>query len=417
MLPWLVYSYRNLFRNKRRSLYIFLIIGFGFAAINTFAGFKKYIYSTLSESYIYTAANGHITIHLDETALENSLDNANKHYISKDDISKLSKIADNYDDVTLIYPTLYLTGLISDGESSTIFIGVAAVPSEFYYVQEQAKGMLSKLQYFDGNKLDDNLAHGIGVSRKLAKKLGIGIGSSILLMAPSINGQLNTLEVNVVQFTDTTQELLDDKLIIMPLELARSLLMTDGASRLHFLLNNGTDIDKFKSLITDLAININDELQVSTWRELSPFYVKVEKMFHVIFFFMFLIVSTVVIMSVVNTVSMSIYERTSEIATMRTLGAARRLIVKVFSIEGAFLGVFGCFFGLFLWLIVFGIISFVEPNWVPPQITRNIPLEIHADFLFIFQSACIIIFLTIMSGIIPAYRIATYNIVKGLGHV
>ena len=246
MIHWFAYSYRNLFRNKRRSLYTILVISLGFAAINVFGGFTKYIFSNLSESYIYTAANGHLTIYKGDPELVSSIENPNDSLIGFEDIAAIKKIVNDHGNINMIFATIYLSGMVSNGETSTIFIGLAAVPSELYQVQGNASGMLATLKYFDGNKLTDDNKGGIGVSRKLANKLGISIGSSLVLMAPTITGQINSIEAQVVQFTDTTQELLDDKLVLVPLELARSLLMSDGATRLHITLNEKIELEKFR---------------------------------------------------------------------------------------------------------------------------------------------------------------------------
>ena len=64
-------------------------------------------------------------------------------------------------------------------------------------------------------------------------------------------------------------------------------------------------------------------------------------MFDMIFFFIFTIVLVIVVMSVVNTMSMTVMERTREIGTMRALGFKRAGVKLLFSIEGMLLGFSG----------------------------------------------------------------------------
>ena len=74
-------------------------------------------------------------------------------------------------------------------------------------------------------------------------------------------------------------------------------------------------------------------LEIKEWVELAPFYVKAKKMFEFIFVFVFIIVLTVSVMSVINTLGMSIMERTQEIGTMRALGAQRGFVWRMFMVE------------------------------------------------------------------------------------
>ena len=62
MTTWLKIAFRNLIKNRRRSLFTVVAIGLGFAAANVFGGFSNYIASSLSDSFIYAQGHGHLTI-------------------------------------------------------------------------------------------------------------------------------------------------------------------------------------------------------------------------------------------------------------------------------------------------------------------------------------------------------------------
>ena len=62
MVAWIRFAFRNLLRNRRRSLYTMIAVAMGYAAINLFGGFTAYIFTNLRESFIYIEANGHLTI-------------------------------------------------------------------------------------------------------------------------------------------------------------------------------------------------------------------------------------------------------------------------------------------------------------------------------------------------------------------
>ncbi len=418
MLAWMRFALFNLFRNRRRSLYAIIIVAVGFAGINIFGGFTKYIFSNLRESYIYTMGSGHLQIAKQrETLIPDTSSNPLDTLLSPEDISMIRKAIMEIGDTIMIYQTMYLSGLISNGDISTIFVSLAAVPSEFYAVQGKASGMLSRLEYFDGEKLNDDFSGGIGIGRGLANKLNRKLGATVSLLVPTVQGHINTMDAKIVQFSDTTQELLDDKLVLMPMSLAQALYMFEGAGRVHVLLNDEDDIEEFQQRLASRLRDLGMEATVFTWKEISPFYTKVERMFQVIFFFIFLVVSSIVMISIINTLTMAILERTREIGTMRALGANRPNILLLFSLESGILGVFGCVLGLIIWGIVMVVFNHLSPVWTPPQISRSIPLEIHADPFYLFLTAMILILLSFLSGLLPARRIAFQEISEALRHV
>jgi putative ABC transport system permease protein len=80
------------------------------------------------------------------------------------------------------------------------------------------------------------------------------------------------------------------------------------------------------------------ELDIKTWKELDPLYTRIKDMFDIMFLFIFVIVFVVAVMSIVNTMSMAVLERTREIGTLRALGVKRPGIVRIFALESAMLG-------------------------------------------------------------------------------
>jgi putative ABC transport system permease protein len=122
-------------------------------------------------------------------------------------------------------------------------------------------------------------------------------------------------------------------------------------------------------------------------------------------------------MSVINTISMAVMERTIEIGTLRALGLKRRGIIKLFAIESALLGLFGSVLGVcFTWMSLI-IVAVVRPTWVPPPITRRVPLEVYIVPEYMVVSALLLVFLSLVAAILPARKAARMDIVDALGHV
>ena len=415
MMTWIKLALRNLFRNGRRSLFTILAIGVGFLAVNTLGGFTRYIFTSLKDSYIYAEANGHLTVFksgfLDHGKLEPT-----KYLLSDGDVTAMRKILARHPEVVVVTPQLQISGLLSNGKVSTIFIAAGRVPSDIQAIASHAVGVMGKAKLYDGAPLSDQLSYGIGVAHGLAKQLNLKLGSSAVAMSPTISGQINALDAQLVQLIDAPDEALDGTFAAVPLKFAQDLYDTTSVDRLTVLLRNDDATVAMRDTLAGEFAQAGLSVDVQTWNELSPFYTKVKKMFNVIFFITFLIVFTIVVMSIVNTISMAIMERTREIGTLRALGVKRRGIVALFALESLMLGAFGAVLGVVLNLAVLGAVDYFQPTWVPPQVSRQIPLQIYLVPDYWLYSVLLLLCLSLLSALLPARKAARMVIVGALAY-
>jgi putative ABC transport system permease protein len=226
-------------------------------------------------------------------------------------------------------PQLQISGLLSNGQVSTIFVASGRVPSDIAKIAGLANDGQG-VRMYDGRALADENRQGIGVSHGLAKVLGLKLSATAVAMAPTVGGQINALDASLVQLVDAPIEALEDKLAVVPLAFAQELYDTAGVDRVTLLLTRSALPETLRQRLAAEFREAGLELDMRTWTELSPFYTKAKKMFDVIFVVSFLIVFTIVVMSVVNTFTMAVLERTREIGTLRALGMKRRGIVGLF---------------------------------------------------------------------------------------
>jgi putative ABC transport system permease protein len=415
MLTWITLAVRNLFRNWRRSLFTIFAIGLGFLAVNALGGFTAYIFTSLKDSYIYAEANGHLTIFktgfLDKGKLDPTL-----YLLTEEQLKAIRQVLSRHREVVVATPQLQISGLFSNGQVSTIFVASGRVPSDINAISRRGTGPMKKVKLYDGEPLTDDVIYGIGVSHGLAQQLGLKLGSSAVAMAPTISGQINALDAQLVQMIDAPIEALEDKLATVPLKFAQNLYDTTSVDRVTVLLENNDQTYSMRTLLASEFAAAGLNVEIKTWNELSPFYSKVKKMFDVIFFITFLIVFTIVVMSVVNTITMAVMERTREIGTLRALGMKRRGIIALFSLESMILGGFGSLLGASLTLLVVYLISLLQPTWIPPQIAREVPLQIHLVPDYWAYSFILLLLLSLLSAILPARKAARLEITSALGY-
>lgn len=414
-MTWIKLAIRNLFRNYRRSLFTVLAIGLGFAAVNILGGFTAYIFNNLRDSFIYLQANGHLTV-FNAGFLEEGKLNPTKYLLDEKETKLIEDIIRRYPEVLVITPQLNISGLLSNGKVSTIFLAAGRVPSDVRLISSHARGMIATLQTFNGRPLEDNVTYGVGLSRGLAKQFKFDVGSNPIAMSSTVSGQVNAVDTQVFQLFDSSNEALDDKLMLVPLKFAQELYDTTSVDRINILLDRTDMTDDVRKRLSKDFSDAGLQVDIKTWNELNPFYTKVRNMFQVIFLFAFLIVFTIVVMSVINTVSMAIMERTREIGTLRALGLKRRGIERLFAMESMFLGIIGSVLGIILTLVAWAAIMTLKPTWVPPQIASRIPLEVYLVPEYMAFSLVSLVVLSLLAASLPARKAARMQIVSALGH-
>jgi len=407
---------RNLLKNRRRSLYAILAIGLGFTAVNLFGGFTRYINSSLRDGFIYSQGQGHLTIFRKGFLEEGGTDPV-RYLLRRTEEDSIRAILADQPEVLLTTPQLQISGLLTDGRNSTIFIATGHVPSELRTITSRAPGMLGRLTPFRGRALEDSLAYGVGLSSGLAHLLHLELGDGAIAMAPTVDGRINALDAEVFQTFESTVEVLNDKLMAVPLTFAHDLYDTQRNDRLTVLLEKTSQTRKTAARLKALFANRGMDLEIRTWEDLSVLYTKVRNMFDIIFLFLFVIVLVISGMSVVNTINMAVMERIREIGTFRALGMRRHRIVRLFAVESGLLGAAGSVFGALLTLTCWLAVRLAHPTWSPPIITSRLPLEIHLVPEYFALSFLFLVLLSVAAAGVPARRAVRGNIVEALGHV
>jgi putative ABC transport system permease protein len=404
-------------KNWRRSGITCLAIGLGFAAVNLFGGFTEYMYRGNREVAIYANAQGHLTIFKKGFLEEGTLDPA-RYLLTPDEMKMIKEICQKNPLITLITPQLQITGLVTNGEVSTIFVAQGIVPSASAVFARSSTFLKDEMKRsFEGRNLEDNTVYGVGMARGLARLLDLKIGSNAVAFSNTVNGQMNALDLEVFQLFDTPSDVMNDKFMRVPFSFAQALYDTDRADRIAILLNQTKYAESIRKQLQSAFKKKGMEVEIKTWNELSDWYRKVKDMFDVIFLFLFAIVFIIVVMSVVNTMSMAVLERTREIGTLRALGLKCRGVVKLFAIESGLLGVLGSIGGLLLTFLGWAVVDICKPTWVPPGITRRVPIIIEFVPEFMLDSFFFLLVLCLISSLVPARRAAQQNVVEALGHV
>jgi putative ABC transport system permease protein len=412
MKKWTKLAMRNIMRNKRRSATTLLAIGVGFAAITLFYGYMSDVYRGLRMSAVQGEGLGHLTIYKQGWLEKGKLD-PERYMFSQAEIERVKRLAEEEKDVILATPQIQVSGLVSNGTVSMIFIAQGVIPKD----DATIKGTWAALRPITGEPLSERKSYGVEVAHDLAKYLNLGPGKDGVVMAATLGGQMNAMDAQVVGVYDSGSDATNDKYMRFTFDFAQSLYDTRMAEKIVVLLDDWRKTERMRSVLRTKLSHAGIEGEIKTWNELSLFYTKVRAMFGMIFLFIFCIVLVIVVMSTVNTMGMAVLERTREIGTLRALGLKRRGVSQLFALEGALLGLLGSLIGAALHVTVWALIRAFPPTYVPPGASSPVPLTVALAPQAVVVLVFCLILLSLVAAILPARHAAGQRVVDALGHV
>lgn len=426
-------AWRNLWRNRRRSLVTIISLAFGFSAIALFAGYTGSTYVALANAAIHAEAVGHLTINKTGWQTQGKL-YPSKFLLTEVEIAAVNKIIQKSLKGSHVLPRMSASGLLSNGRASTIFMAIGISPADQLIVRGPFRNL--------PGALEANKSNGITLAQGLAETLDLHVGDSASVLSSTIHGQANAADVDLSGVVNTNNVATNDKLAVMPLALAQDLMDAKGrAEMLTVLLPTGsepsanlTEVQRMRLVYTGSAPDetesaaIRDKLvsqfkaagldmEVRTWQEMSAFYRQVKSLYDMIFVLMLAVVLAIVVLSIANAMSMAVVERTREIGTLRAIGLRRSGIASLFILEAVLLVVVGTLTGLLLTSLARYGVNAADIRYVPPSATSPVSLYIGFDSPRTMTAAGVLGVLAVVAAFLPARRAARNPIIESLGHV
>lgn len=308
--------------------------------------------------------------------------------------------------VVSVAPRLAFSGLASFGENTVPFIGEGVSP-------EGEKPISARINIDQGRDMASDNEASVLLGEGLAKSLGANIGDAIVLLVTTAKGGANATEVRVAGIFNTTSKEFDDQFLRLPIQRARKLMKVDGATSWVMLLESY----KLTSLTGEVlqAKLPAEHFQVITWNTLADFYNKTVVLFSSQIQVVKLIIGLIIVLSISNTQTMSVLERTTEIGTNLALGQRRSAVMRLFLIEGFLIGIMGGLVGALVAWIAATLISAVGLPMPPaPGMNHGFIGQILFTPKIAFDAIVLAISTTLLASILPAWKASRLNIVDAL---
>jgi len=411
MIIWLVFAYRNIFRNKRRSLMALAMIATAVSTMLLAGGFVNYSFKGLAESTV-RADTGSMQI-ANKKTFEN-VPFSKEMILSDTTRAELSRILDSNPQVDYYFDITVVDGLLSSGELSRSVI----VKATDIQAQVRLSSVFSPIVRGSiPTNLDENPFSAM-IGENLAKSLSLNIGDSITILVSTIDGGINAIDLSVVAFLKTGIPDVDSRMVIIPRQALAILQNNDAVQTRIVVLKDLLNVESVMAEINEKLINDNN-IVIKSWEDMSNYYKQVKDIYGAIFIFFFVMIFIMMLISISNTMMVVVFERVKEIGTMRSFGFSKKQLSINFTLEALLMGIMGFFIGLlsalFISYILNNVVNIVMPP--PPGMTKGYPLAIDMDFMLILLVFVVIIIVTLLSSIAPVRLATKIKIVEALGHV
>jgi ABC-type lipoprotein release transport system permease subunit len=325
-------AYRDLARNRRRSLLTLVAVALGVAMLVTLTGLYTGAIEDSIENNI-RLQTGHLQMRDDSydedkvsLAWEDLLDNA----------EELAAQVRALDGVEAASPVLWASGILSTHEES---VGVRVFGIDpLSDVHKRVRDGLVAGQYIQP---DDR--SGVLLGRRLAESMGVTVGDEISLLVNTSNQQADEATFTIRGLYSTGVPTYDDATVFLPLSKAQAFTRTEGrASAITALLDDRERADAIAQALRAPGRT------VLTWRDMNRLILQAVEMSMGVTYIMYLIVLAVVAVVIANTLLMSVFERVREMGILAALGMKGRQILAMFMLEAGTLGLVGVILGVLL---------------------------------------------------------------------
>ena len=393
---------RNLARNRNRTLVAMLTVAGGVVAFLLAGGFINWMFDNMREGTIRSQL-GHFQV-VRPGFFDKGIADPYAFLLPGKSAAEDSIVAAK--GVTTLTPRLVFSGLVSFGETTVGFAGEGIDP-----VRERP--ISTRLTIKEGRDLRDNDDNAALLGEGLAKTVGVKPGDTIVLLGTAANGSPSAIEVIVAGTFFTIYKEYDDTALRLPIPLARKLMRVDGATSWVALLEN---TEQTAATVEELRTKLPEkEFQVVPWSELADFYNKVVVLFSKQVDVVKIIIGLIIILTISNTQTMSVLERTTEIGTSLAIGLRSSDVLRLFLLEGALIGIAGGIIGILMGYLLGAVISAIGiPMPPPPGMARGYLGEIQISAALALDALVLALVTTLAASIMPAWRASRMNIVDAL---
>jgi lipoprotein-releasing system permease protein len=265
----------------------------------------------------------------------------------------------------------------------------------------------------------------VALGARLAEALGAQVGGEISLISPA--GQSTPMgtvprivSYRVAAIFEVGVYDYDKAFVVMPIEDAQTLLLLGDA--VGMVEVETTNPDKVAQILSPLLPAIGDKAVVTDWRQMNSSLFEALAVERVAMFVVLSIIILVAVFNILSSLIMLVRAKTRDIAILRTMGAARGAMIRIFVTVGVTIGALGTVAGLILGFIFLffrqSVVNFVQlvtgQNLWDPSIRFLTELPSKTDPFEVVGIALMALLFSFLATLYPAFKAASTDPVQVL---
>ena len=257
----------------------------------------------------------------------------------------------------------------------------------------------------------------VAIGSRLAENLGITVGDTITLINPQGRSTPFGTVPREVGYTVTAIFEIgiydyDKAFVVMPIPNAQTLLLTGDT--IGMIEVKTTDPDTVQQTLAPLARKLQGQAEVTDWKTINASLFDALQVERVAMFFVLSIIVLVAVFNILSSLIMLVRSKTRDIAILRTMGATRKSLLKVFVTVGFTIGTIGTVAGLILGAVVLvfrqPIVHLIErltgENLWDPSIRFLTDLPARTDPFEVVSIVAMALILSFLATLYPASKAA-----------
>ena len=322
-------AWRNILRNKRRSLILITSIIIGVIAAVLTDAFSTGMMEQMLTNQI-GADVGYVQIHKKGYQADPTLEN------SMNDPRVVDSLLTTEKDSLDFSKRLRTFGLVSSAYNSS---GVSIVG----VVADQEKKITTIWKYVVSGTYLTAKPNQVLVSSSIAEKLHVGLGDKVVIMASRLDGSVGSEACRIVGIYETFDSGFDQTHVYVPLQTVEQMLSAQNiVSEFVIAPRNQKNIT---GIVAQLRVALDHGYEVLSYEDMLPLFVAQIQIYDNTMFILYVIIAVALLFGIINTMLMAVMERTHEFGIDMAIGMSNRKIFRMILGEAFFIGIIGTAIG------------------------------------------------------------------------
>lgn len=401
----LKFAFRNVIRNTRRSLLTIFMIAAGFAIVfwlqSILAGRTRNVIEKIVSTYA-----GNIQVYKTDY-----FKTRQQQYVFND-----AEVIKNLDLNQIEYSSrVHQPTLVSSGEQSLPIMLDGIDPEHEARITHVEKYLVAG-NYLSRTETDCKKPE-IYIGKSLAENLNVTLGNKLVLLSQLNDGSLGSALFFISGFFDSGSPEFDKKVAYASIECVRNFANTTGT---HELIMKLKDSHAERQILKDLQDKLSNSYAVTTWKEAMPRVASMIKFNDALLYLISMMIFAVVVLGVVNTLLINLFERTREFGIMLALGTKMKFIQIMVLVEVLILGIISGSIGFLVGLIFvlrhkatgFDLTPLLGEKSFAGELQLDMVIYPYVDIGAFLKIALLILAFLVIAGFFPILRIRKLSAVE-----